>query len=225
MSYPSDPVPAENAAPVVREKVDRLELVVAVLLGLAATLTAWAAFQGSLAGGDSQKEFTKATLSSSEAGQWYDQGTQQNNADQQQFIQYVIAAQDDDSGVPVYLRETVMDDNLVKAIEWWEKQPDDGADTPFDDVEGNPYTIEQWDKGEEMEKQAASENERGEFLDEYGDKFDGVTVLLATALFLFGIAAVFRGRKVRIGTLGVGAFLLFASAVRLVDLGVYQWTA
>ncbi len=219
---PAEPAPSTDTS---KEHVDRFEVLVAILLGLAATLTAWAAFQGGLLGGDSQQQFAKAAVSSDQAGQYWNLGSQTMVNDEGLFRDYAIADRAGNDALATYLFEDLMEENLQDAVLWLEQDDDETNTSPFVDDPDNPYKTLDFEEGERLDALAVKQARKGEELGGRGDKFDGVTVLLATALFLFGLAAVFRGRAIRRGTLGVGAVLLAISAVRLVDLGVHQWTA
>ncbi len=208
---------------------NKWELVVATLLGIAAVLTAWASLQGTLLGGDSQKAFANATLATDEAGQWYNEGTQQLVQDGALWLEYAKAAQAENEELGTYLKESLMSDNLAKAVDWVEKRPEEDIDSPFYEMEKgdkgppNPYKVEAYDEAEALEAKAEKKRALGEKYDNWGDSFDGVTVLLAISLFMFGISTLLGSRMARFGTMLLGLAMLGISAVKLVDLGVYQW--
>lgn len=207
------------------QPTDRFELVVAFLLGIAAILIAWAAFQGGLLGGDSQKELSKAAVSSDQASQMWTQGYMRQTQDENLFREYAAAQNAGDEELAEFILNSLMEENLTTAIEWWSEQDTEEIPSPFDGGEGNPYTIEEFTTGEELDEQAEKEQAEGERLDDWGDKFDGVGVLLAVSLFLFGVAALLKSPRVKIGLVVLGGAVLLVSMVRLIDLGVYQWTA
>jgi hypothetical protein len=54
--------------------------------------------------------------------------------------------------------------------------------------------------------------------DKEGDDYSLVTIFLATSLFLYGVAAVGRGRAVKLGMAGTGAVIFLVAVVMLVSV-------
>lgn len=202
-------------------KSERFEIFIAFLLGIAAILTAWAAFQSNLLSGDSQKEFTKAALSSDESSFWFNQGNQRTIQDQALWLEYAKAAQAEDEVLTSYIKDSLMDENLSGAIDWYLEQGDE-VDSPFVEAKDNPYSIEEYEQGADLDAKTKKQRKEGERLDKWGDDFDAQTVLLAMALFLFGISTVFDSRRVQIGLATFGAIVLVIGAIQLIDLGTYE---
>ena len=96
---------------------------------------------------------------------------------------------------------------MQEATQWW--LDTDEAITPFDEIEGNPYVLE--DGAEEQV-------DRSEAADDTATQFDLATVLLALTLFVGGVATLFRWRivtwlllGVSVGMLGLGCAVLFSN--------------
>jgi hypothetical protein len=197
----------------------RLELVAAVLLGLAATVTAWAAFQGGQYDGEMLTSFTEANLNLSDANQYYSEGTQEWIQDEQLFLEYATAITEGNEDLAFYLRESLMRDELVAAIEWWEEQPTDEYLTPF--VEENPnWVIPAYGLADELAVATDEAFVAGEEANKTGDTYNLITVLLAASLFVLGIATTFRVLKMRIVVLAVGAGILVVSTIWMLTLPV-----
>lgn len=168
----------------------RLELVAVTLPGLAATATAWPAFQGGQYDGQMLTAFTDANLNLSDANAYESDGTQSYIEDELIFPRYVEATFEDDAELATYLRESLMTEELDAAIEWWETEGSE-FDSPF--VEENPnYVIESYDLADASLAATDESFEEGEDADKTGDTYDLITVLLAAALFVLGIATSFR---------------------------------
>src|SRR3954452_7011087 len=88
----------------------RLELLAAILLGLAAVATAWAAFQGSQYDGQMLTSFTDANLNLSDSNQAYSAGDQVYFNDQTLFLEYERALNNDDPDYAAYVRDSLMRD-------------------------------------------------------------------------------------------------------------------
>ncbi len=188
-------------------------LVAAVLLGIAATLTALSAWQAALTDGDALQGYTKSNAALSESNFFYQQGNQVLAADQALFTQFATVSQTDPD-LAGYL-QTLMRPELQEALAWWSDQPEDGAQTPFEDVEGNPYVIADFAEGERFAAESAEAYDVGSTADETGDKFELATVLLALTLFFGGIATLFRRAALTHVLLGIGVLTLVAGVVQV----------
>ncbi len=68
----------------------RIELVAAILLGVAGVLTAWAAYNAALTDGDALKGYTQSTTTTADANFFYEAGNQQFSSDSATFLQYAL---------------------------------------------------------------------------------------------------------------------------------------
>jgi hypothetical protein len=196
----------------------RLELIAVILLGLAATATAWAAFQAGQYDGQMLTAFTEANLNLNDANAYYSEGTQIYIEDELIFLRYVEAVNEDDLELASYLRESLMSEQLVAAIEWWET---DGIefDTPF--VDENPnYVIESYVLADELAVATDDSFEEGQSANETGDKYNLITVLLAAALFVLGIATSFKVLPVRMGLIAIGTVIFVGSTIWMLTLPI-----
>lgn len=196
---------------------ERLEFIVALLLGLAAVATAWAAFQASQFDGEVVRNYTDANLDLSDANTLYNEGTQLAIQDELLFLQYATAIQNEDPDLALYIRESLMRDELVAALEWWEQQPDDGPDTPF--VDENPsYLVTEYDQADTLIEDVNESYEAGQKANETGDKYNLIAVLLAASLFVLGIAGSFKVLTMRLIAIAVGALLFAGSTLWMLTL-------
>ena len=196
----------------------RLELIAVILLGLAATATAWAAFQGGQYDGQMLTAFTEANLNLNDANAYYSEGTQAYIEDELIFLRYVEATFEGDDELATYMRESLMSDQLFAAIEWWETE---GAefDTPF--VEENPnYVIESYVLADELAAATDDAFDAGQEANKTGDTYNLITVLLAAALFVLGIATSFKVLPVRIGLIAIGTAIFVGSTIWMLTLPV-----
>lgn len=190
----------------------RLPLVAAVLLGIAATLTALAAYNAALKDGEALEGYTTSNAALSESNYWYAQGNQTYAGDQQLFVAYATASQEGNVELSDYL-VTLMRPELADAVDWWVNDPD--AITPFDEADTNPYVIAEFAEGEAEAERSTEAFATGKAADEVGDDFELATVLLALTLFFGGIATLFRSRAVSVGLLAVATLTLLAGAGQL----------
>lgn len=191
---------------------DLLQIVAAVLLGIAATLTAFSAYRAALTDGNALQGYTIASQKLTDSNFFYGQGNQIEAGDRALFVEYASAAQQGNTELADYL-VSLMRPELSDAVTWW--QETDEAVTPFDDIEGNPYVVADYGDGEALAEESKAAYEEASAADEQGDKLELATVFLALTLFFGGIATLFTRRPVRAGLLALGAVTLVAGSARL----------
>ena len=189
-----------------------LAIVAAILLGLAATLTALSAYQAALQDGEVLSSYQDAAAKLGDANFYYSQGNQTYAADQQLFVEYATAAQTGQADAAAYM-ETLMRPELAEAIAWW--QGDEDAVTPFDDDEANPYVIAEFAEAERLTDESVAANEAAEEAGNKGDDFQLATVLLALTLFFAGIATLFRRQLLSWTLIAIGTASLVAGGLQL----------
>jgi hypothetical protein len=190
---------------------NRTQLVAAILLGLAATLTAFSAYNASLKDGEALQGYTASNRTLNDANSFFAQGNQTFALDQQLFVSYVTAVQDPDGAPLAEYLKGLMRKELVAGIEWWEPEANT-APTPFDDVEGNPYTVADFEEANALEDQAAEEFDAAVEDDDTGDRFELATVFFALTLFFGGVATLFARRRITSALLVIGLVTLVVGA-------------
>jgi hypothetical protein len=193
-----------------------LEILAGVVLGIAATVAAFAAYQGALADGNSLEGYTQSTQHLSDANFFYNASAQQFARDQQLFLAYAQAANTPgQEGVAEYIQASLMDPNLAAAVEWWTTT--DEALTPFDDLEGNPYEDPAAEQADIEQEAAGTSFEEGATANEVGDQFELAGVILAIALFFGGISTLMKSDRLSWVLLGVGAVATLGGAALVVS--------
>lgn len=197
----------------------RLELVIAVLLGIAAIVGAVAAYWGHVAEGHSVTRYNEGIRTASDSSLFYNQGNQRLFHYESIFQEYAKDAyagtKTGDYTFAIYIQSQLMDERLSKMVTWWTT----GNNTkkyhsPF--VDADPYyVIPEFAKGAELDKETAALFEEGKDEDKKSNRYTLVEVLIASALFLYGIAGVTRGYSIKLGFLGLGFVLFVLSVVQL----------
>lgn len=196
----------------------RLELVIAVLLGLAAITGAFATYLGHVSEGHSIKKFNQAVQSVNDANLFYTQGNQRLIQDQAIFLEYVKAAITNQDTFAAYVQKTLMSDSLKKAVTWWETGTNTKKyDSPF--VSADPvYSIAEYTKASQLDKQTTARFAEGKKDEDTSNRYTLIEVLIASALFLYGIASVTRRYSIKLGFLGLGVTLFALSVAQLVHV-------
>lgn len=199
--------------------IDRTEIAIAILLGIAAILTAWATFQSSQLGAAVTAAYSEGIRLSDTASQAFNDASATDIADEALFLEFAKAANAGDEGTADYIYSSLMSEDLAAAVDWWSDQPDSaGYDTPF--VEDNPnWSTVAYDDAAAIDADAQAKFEEATAKDALGTDFDVLSIIIAISLFLFGVGSLVRQERIKIGLGAVGAVILVYSAVRLVQLG------
>lgn len=199
--------------------LDRTEIVIAILLGVAAILTAWATFQSSQLGGAVTAAYSDGIRYSDQASQAYNDAAATDVADQALFLEFAKASQAGDEATAAYIHDSLMTEDLQAAVDWWAEQPDSSNyDTPF--TEDNPnWSTAAFDNADALDVQAQEQFDAAKKKDSQGSDFDVLSILIAISLFLFGVASLVRQERIKIGLGAVGGVILIYSAIRLIELG------
>jgi hypothetical protein len=209
-----------------RERFEaRLEVLIAVGLGLAAILTALSVYLTDIHDDDAQVAFNSGVREVTEATGGYVQSAQTQAADQALFAEYAQLANAGANGdraafeAAAYLQTSVMRPDLRKMVEWWaDEGSDQGAATPF--VADNPFFEQaELDAAEAGSAEAEEQFATAQVELERGDTFIIASVIVASALFLFGVAGVARVLRLKVAMTGLAYAALFvALGVTLANL-------
>jgi hypothetical protein len=219
----------------------RLEMVIAILLGLAALVGAAGAYFGHVAEGHSiskfnegisaaNENFNQGIRAASDSSFFYNQGNQRLVQYQSIFQEYAKDAyqgtKTGDYTFPAYIQTTLMDERLSKMVTWWTTDGNTKKyNSPF--VAKDPYFgIPEFAKGAQLDQQASASFKKAKEIQ--AEKFDEgkqdehksnnytlVEVLIASSLFLYGIASVSRGFPIKMGFLVAGLVLFVLSVAQL----------
>ena len=213
----SDAVVDDQASGNVADRSERdqrlIEIIAAVVLGIAGILTAYAAYQSALTDGDALKGYTESAKSTSDANGWYDEYMQTVNRDQDLFVQYAVLTTTDPE-TAIGIRELLFSPELEAATVAWEASGDDGPATPLDMEE---YVVPAYDEYSTLFVQAEEQFAAAEKADNAGDKFELAAVFLAVALFLAGVASLFKKWSVRIAVLAISVAFVVPGVIAIMQ--------
>ncbi len=207
-----------------KSREERLELIVVIMLGITALLTAWATWIGSLHGGNQAGNYTLSNNLAAEGNSEYVaaiqvmmQDTMAYNDVYRMMIDQVYAEENGDEleyekldhMIDQYVSANFTPE-LAEAFVWAVEQSDATGETvsPFE-MEGfeDSYFVAANDlltQSEEALAQGTKDNTNG-------DAYGLVTVIYSVVLFLLGIVGTFKGMKNRIGLICIsGAAFLIA---------------
>ena len=198
---------------------DRIQILIAILLGVAAILTAWFSLEAANVGDEVQKNYSTGIRTADEATTLYTIADSTATSDRILFLEFAKAKVTGDTDLAEYIRASLMSPDLVAAISWWEKQPDEaGYNSPF--VNENPkLSTKLIDSADEVDASARRSFSKAEESDRITDDFDQMAVIMAIALFFLGIAGLASNRRMTIIMLSFGSIILVLALIRAVSLG------
>lgn len=207
------------------EKFSRVfEMIVAILLGITAVLTAWAAWQGALYGSTQDKKYTMGNATLADGNARWNEASQKlaqdmNTWNQISALQVDLAyaeyyGDSDTAEAAQYKIDMVMysvSDELTAAIVWANTQ--EQYATPFE-MEG--FTDSYYADALSVMDQGYAEIEEGNVANRWGDQQGLVTVVLAVVLFMLGISSTFKNSRTKMVVAGVSiAALIFGLVIML----------
>ncbi len=199
----------------------RLELIITIALGLCAIVGAFAAYKNEQRNHEASAQFSQGIANFDDAGQNFSTANTTFSRDQSQFLAYATAIHDNKAKLAAYILHDVMDPTLQSAIRWWQSPANvnqkNPARTPFTDKNPN-YTIPELTQATDSTDASKANFAEAKKQQQNADHFTLVEVILATALFLYGIAGVTRNITLKVGTFATGT-LIFVVSLALLATG------
>lgn len=223
MSATPASAPAETAEKTgLRGFFGNAELLIVILLGIVSVATAWVSFQAALYDGQTAKSLSLSQSATAEAESLYLEGNQEYVQDAQTLARLTELQAQIDAGDPIAaevydaLFFVAVSEHFGAAIE--RADAINAADTefytsPLDDEE---YQGVLFGAYAEKSDEAVALTQQADELDARGDWLTLTTVLMAISLFLLGVAAVVRSRRVQYSLIVIGsAIFVFAAVIML----------
>ena len=180
---------------------NRLEMFVAIFLGVTALLTAWATWIGSLHGGNQATNYTKSNNMSADGNSMWNEASQQYMQDMLTWNSIMDVRTEIDIAdmegkkEEVKLLQEKLDsliydtgsEEFIEAVEWAFDQPEYA--TPFD-MEG--FTDHYYAEAQQVIDESSDLLTQGQEDNANGDRYGLVTVIYSLVLFLLGIVGIFK---------------------------------
>ena len=198
-----------------------LELTAAILLGIAAVLTAWASYRASLVSDRVISNYSEMQTKVAAANDLYGNADQARAQEVQFFVTFALEANrtgPEVAGTTAYLLD-VMGPEMAAAVEWWAAEGDAAPATPF--VDDNPElenlpSAKAFAGAEAAMAEAETFRIAAQKADADSDGFELANVFFAVTLFVAGIATLVRTRSITIGLLALGFTMVFVGAIVVV---------
>ena len=193
----------------------RLELVAAVILGVAGILTAFAAYKAALTDGDALKGYTASARTTADANGYFNEAFATYTSDQSLFLEYQVLVEQGDTATAFVIRDRLFSPELEAGTAAWEQIPVGAPDEPPTPLDTAEYVIPAQDEAIALTEQAADEFSEAQAFDDAGDKFELAAVFLAVSLFLAGVGSLFKARKVQIAILAMAAVAIVPGVIAI----------
>lgn len=200
-----------------------LELIIAVLLGLVAIVTAYASFQSSLYDGKMTQAYTIGSNLSTEAESLYLEGNQQYVQDAQLYdrlTDLALDAQNPDPAIAAAAQDKYdviyfqsVSEEFGAAIEWADAQNAADPEFYYSPLDNEDYQAFLFGTYAEKKDLADATILEGDEANALSDRLTLNTVLMAVSLFLLGVAAVVRQNNVKVVLVVVGMVIFLTAAV------------
>lgn len=205
----------------------KLEMLIAIFLGLTAVLTAWATWIGSLHGGNQATNYTKSNNVASDANSMYNEAFQSLVQDMMtwnmitDFKFDMALAELRGDATEVELIDTkvqqIIDDNCTEefqeAINWAFEQEEEVS--PF---MKDGYIESYYAEADAMYKESQALLEEGMQDNKNGDTYNLVTVIYSLVLFLLGIIGIFKNIPNRFAVFVIAVILLILAVIFMVRI-------
>jgi hypothetical protein len=207
-----------------------VELIIVIMLGIVSVATAWVSFQAALYDGQTAKSLSLSQSATAEAESLYLEGNQEYVQDAQTLARLTELQVQIDNGDAAQsalaiatfdaLYFVAVTEHFNGAIERAEAEnlaDPDFYTSPLDDEE---YQQVLFGAYAEKADEAVTLTAQADELDARGDWLTLTTVLMAISLFLLGVAAVVRSRRVQYSLIVIGTGIFVSAAAVMVTIPV-----
>jgi hypothetical protein len=198
-----------------KERIDRwIEIILAVILGAVSMATAWSGYQAARWGGEQAVRFSEAGALRTESTRTDIEAGQLVQIDIGAFTGWATAYASDDENLQDFYYAIFRDEFRVAFDAWLATDPVNNPVAPTTPFAMPEYRVSRAIESEQLELQAAEKFEEGRSANQQSDRYILNAVILASVLFLAGIASGFEWLPVQV--------IIIVGAVALLGWGLYN---
>jgi hypothetical protein len=191
------------------ELVDRwTEIVSAILLGLVTIATAWSGYQSARWGGVQSTKYSEASALRVESTRASTQAGQQTQIDVALFSNWLNAYADENQPLEEFYRERFRAEFMPAFEAWVASEPAQNPEAPPSPFALPEYQLAATQQSQDLERQASETFEEGKAANQQSDDYILNAVILASVLFLAGIAPRFDWLPIRLAVIFVALIFL-----------------
>jgi hypothetical protein len=203
-----------------REGGRTLEVLAALLLGLATIGSAWSAFQSTRWSSEERDETRIASDERIEASRLFNLGTQRIVYDAIIASQYAQAVAEERPGLQEFYKSALVRKQFLPILEQWAAQAAQDPASAVNLLDSPGYLEQQMAESQAAEAKSNEASVRGEEASRNADEYVRISLFMATALFFAGVTGTFRSGFVRAGLLTIATLVIAAGAAQLAELPV-----
>ena len=189
------------------------ELIVAAILGLATLGSAWSAYQSALWGNIQSFRLAEATAAGSRAAEKAVHANQLRGVDLLLFEVYLRALSENNQWLAGFLFQRFRPEFKVATEAWLATQPLKNPSAPSSPFVMKEYSIAMDKETQQLRQEEATKFTEARKASDISDDYLLLTVGFGVALFLGGITAAFKGRRVRALMLALSITTITAAAI------------
>jgi len=194
---------------------DRLELVAALLLALAAISTAWATYQSSVWRGKQAKAQSASIATRVESTREASVANRQVQVDVALFVQWVNAFARGEGELTAFYRNRFRDEFVPAFEAWVATRPRENPKAPRSPFELPEYRLAANEEAEALEQQAADLGLVVARDVERADSYMLAVVLFAIALFFAALSTRLTSRDLQLTLVAMGYIVFLGTAIWL----------
>ncbi|MFN2241239.1 MAG: hypothetical protein ACK2U2_03050, partial [Anaerolineae bacterium] len=197
------------------------EILSAIMLGLVAMATAWSGYQSARWGGVQSTKYSEAGALRVESTRASALAGQQTQIDVGLFSNWLNAYADENLPLEEFYRERFRAEFMPAFKAWLATKPVQNPEAPSSPFAMPEYQLAATQQAEDLEQQASATFDEGKAANQQSDDYILNAVILASVLFLAGIAPRFDWLPVRVVIIVVAFLLLALGAYNLVTYPIY----
>jgi hypothetical protein len=190
------------------------ETISAILLGLVTIATAWSGYQAARWGGEQSTLYTDALGLMIDSTRAATEANQLTQVDIALFVNYVNAYAAGNEELATFYYERFRPEARLAVDAWLATQPRNNPEAPPGPFQMPEYRVSLAEQAVQLEEEAANLFEKGKAANEHSDDYVLNAVLLASVLFLAGIAPRFDWQPLVV--------VILVAAVILLVIGLYN---
>jgi hypothetical protein len=198
-----------------QERIARwLEILLAVMLGAVTLATAWSGYQSARWGGEQSLKFSQAGALRTESTRASTQGGQNVQIDIGMFSNWINAYAEENQALVTFYQERFRPEFRPAFEAWLATDPANNPNAPASPFAMPEYQLAKLEEAAQLELDAEGMFEEGRQANQQSDDYILNAVILASVLFLSGIASRFDWLPVRVA--------IIVAALILLGIGLYN---
>ena len=184
-----------------------LEIVAVVLLGVATLTTSWSGYQASRWGGVQSTFYSQASAARVESTRATTAAGQLRNLDVSLFASWADAYASGDELLTNFYQDRFRSEFMPAFEAWIATSPLQNPDAPLSPFAMPEYVLQLEVRADQLETDAAAKFAEGQQANQISDDYVLNAVLLASVLFLAGVAQRFNVAAIRIVIIGLASII------------------